>query len=93
MEVDEIVVGGKEKGGRGRQHKKKLLLVVGIEKKGRGVGRMYAKRLRNGGSKELRPFFSQYVMPSSTIRTDKWRGYVSKIISWLVSRAFRLSRK
>ena len=33
--------------------------------------------MKNGGSKELRKFFNKYIAPSSTIRTDQWRGYVS----------------
>jgi pyrimidine operon attenuation protein/uracil phosphoribosyltransferase len=36
VNVDEMVVGGEE-GVRGRQNQKKKLVVVGIEKKGKGI--------------------------------------------------------
>ncbi len=42
-EVDETVFGGQEENRRGRQNKSKKLVVVGIEKKIKGVSRLYAK--------------------------------------------------
>ena len=76
VEVDETVIGGRETGVRGRKNEKKQLLVMGIERKKPGVGRMYVQHVKNGGSKELRKFFKKYIAPSSNIRTDQWRGYV-----------------
>ena len=64
VEVDETVVEGRE------------LLVMGIERKKQGIGRMYIQYVKNGGSKELRKFFNKYIDPSSDIRTDQWRCYV-----------------
>lgn len=77
VEVDEMVVGGKEQGVRGRKNKKKKkkLVVIGIEKKKKGVSRMYGKVIDNSGSKELKKFFKKHVDQQATIKTDKWRGY------------------
>ena len=47
MEVNEIVVGGRESGARRRKNEKKQLLVVRIERKGRDIGQMYAQHLKN----------------------------------------------
>ena len=41
--VDELVVGGQEEGVRGRKNKNKDLVVFAIEKKGKGVSRLYGK--------------------------------------------------
>jgi transposase-like protein len=75
VEVDETVVGGNEKGVRGRKNKNKKIVVIGIEKKNKGVSRMYGKVINNSGSKEIKKFFSHYVDEKAIIKTDKWRGY------------------
>lgn len=75
VEIDETVVGGQETGVRGRKNKKKKLVVIGIEKKKKGVSRMYGKVISNSGSKELKKFFNDYVDQQASIKTDKWRGY------------------
>ena len=41
--MDETVFGGQEEGVRCRQNKNKKLVVVGIEKKKKGVSRLYAR--------------------------------------------------
>lgn len=75
VEVDEMVIGGQEKGVRGRKNDKKKLVVIGIEKKNKGVSRMYGKVIENSGSKELKRFFKEHVDQQASIKTDKWRGY------------------
>src|SRR5680860_1404705 len=55
-EVDETVFGQQEEGVRGRQNAHKKLVVVGIEKKGKGVSRLYAREIpprRRGVPREL----------------------------------------
>ena len=74
-EVDETVVGGQEEGDIGRQNKKKKLVVFAIEKKGRGVSRMYGKVIGQSSSKELGGFMGAVIEKDAHIRTDKWRGY------------------
>jgi transposase-like protein/ribosomal protein L37AE/L43A len=75
VDVDEFVVGGYEKGKKGRSKGKRKQVVMGIEMKNKGIVRCYAKQIDNGGSKELKPFFQKFVSREAKIRTDKWRGY------------------
>lgn len=57
VEVDELVVGGQKEGVRGRKNDKKKLVVVAIEKKGKGVFMTCAKVITAGSSKNFKPFF------------------------------------
>lgn len=75
-EVDETVVGGQEEGVVGRKNKKKKLVVIAIEKKGKGVSRMYGKVIPNSSSKELGLFMKQNISLEAYIKTDLWNGYV-----------------
>ena len=54
VEVDEMVVGQKEQGLKGRQKGKKKEVVVGIERQGNKVSRVYAKVVPNARSTELK---------------------------------------
>ena len=73
--VDETVVGQQEESVVGRQNNRKKD-VLAIEKKGKGVRRMYARVIDNAGSKQLKPFFHDHISPEATITTEKWRGYI-----------------
>jgi len=75
VEVDEFVVGGQETGVKGRKNKKKQLVVVAVERKGKGASRMYAKVIPSAGSKQLKPFMQAHIKPNASIRTDGWAGY------------------
>jgi len=75
VEVDEMVVGQQEEGVKGRKNNKKKLVVVAIEKKGKGVSRMYARVIKNAGNKELSPFFKDHISKEAKIRVDGWSGY------------------
>ena len=77
VEVDETVVGGQEDGVKGRKNKKKKLVVVAIEKKGRGVSRMYAKVIPQSSAKELGGFMEETISKEANIKTDKWIAYKS----------------
>ncbi|MCF6356762.1 MAG: IS1595 family transposase [Draconibacterium sp.] len=74
-EVDETVVGGQEEGVKGRKNNKKKLVVFAIEKKGKGVSRVYGKVIRHSSSKELGAFMRDVIDKQTKIKTDKWRGY------------------
>ena len=76
VEVDETVVGQQEEGVVGRQNNRKKQVVLAIEKKGKGVSRMYARVIDNAGSKQLKPFFQDHISPEAAIKTDNWRGYI-----------------
>ena len=75
VQVDEFVVGGQEEGVRGRKNNKKQLIVIAIEKKGRGVSRMYGKVISASTSKELGDFMRKTISKESKIKTDQWVFY------------------
>ena len=52
-EADETVVGGQEEGTKGRKNNKNKLVVFAIERKGKGISRMYGKVIKQSNSKEL----------------------------------------
>jgi len=74
-EVDETVFGGQEEGVRGRKNANKKLVVVGIEKKVKGVSRLYARVIPDASSASLGNFMKTYISPSANVKTDKWTGY------------------
>jgi transposase-like protein len=75
-DVDETVFGGQETGVVGRQNNKKKLVVVGIEKKKKGVSRVYARVIEKADAKSLGSFMMDHIAPDAKISTDKWSGYV-----------------
>ncbi|SHJ64893.1 Transposase zinc-ribbon domain-containing protein [Tangfeifania diversioriginum] len=74
-EADETVVGGQEEGTKGRKNNKKKLVVFAIERKGKGISRMYGKVIKQSNSKELGTFLESVLEKDASIKTDKWRGY------------------
>jgi len=75
VDVDETVVGGQEEGVVGRKNKKKKLVVFAIERKGKGIGRLYGRVLKNASSKELGGFMRDTIDKNASIKTDEWTGY------------------
>ena len=75
VEVDETVVGQEEEGTKGRQNEDKTLVVVAIERAGKGIGRMYARVIKDGSNESLKPFFNDHIDPKAKIKTDEWKGY------------------
>jgi len=77
VEVDETLVGGKDKGGkRGRGAGKKTIVVVALEVfDPKGFGRVRMQRIPDVSSKSLIPFIRNEVAPGSTVVTDSWSGY------------------
>lgn len=75
-EVDETVIGGQETGVKGRKNKNKKLVVVGIEKKKKGVSRIYARVIKKADAKSLGSFMEDHIDLNTQITTDKWTGYL-----------------
>lgn len=75
VEADEIYVGGKEVGARGRSLGKKAVVAVAVEERGAGMGRVRLKRVPNAAAASLEDFLLEAVEPGSTIRTDGWSSY------------------
>lgn len=75
VEVDETVVGGQEEGVVGRKNGKKKIVVFAIERKGKGIQRLYGKVISNSSAKELGKFMRETIDINAEIKTDKWTGY------------------
>lgn len=74
-EVDETVFGGQEEGVRGRENGTKKLVVVGIEKRKKGVSRLYAREIPHADAKSLGGFMKDHIARDAQVTTDQWTGY------------------
>jgi len=75
VEVDEVFVGGKQSGKRGRGAEGKS--IVAVEIKGRKTDRvMRLAKIPNASSEVLNGFIENNIEKSSTIVTDGWNGYI-----------------
>jgi transposase-like protein len=76
VEVDETFVGGEEPGLRGgRARGKKSLVVIGVECRGSGSGRVRLARIPDASQATLHGFIMTNIAPESMILTDGWRSY------------------
>ena len=82
VKVDETVVGQQEEGLRGRKNDKKKRVVVAIERKGRGIGRMYGRETNEASKQYFKPFFEDHIAPEAQIKTDEWTGYLPLKKNW-----------
>lgn len=76
VEVDETVVGGSEEGVVGRKNERKKLVVLAIEKRYKGVSRLYAKVIPKSSAKELGGFMRGVIDKKAEVKTDQWSGYM-----------------
>lgn len=74
-EVDETTIGGQEEGVVGRKNEKKRLVVIAVEREGKGLSRMYGKVIKKSSSKELGKFMKEHIEKNAKIKTDSWSGY------------------
>ena len=75
VEVDEIYVGGPEKGAPGRSRGRKSLVAVAAEEDGDGIGRIRLRRAPDASASSLQAFILDAVELGSLVRTDGWRSY------------------
>lgn len=75
IEVDEVFVGGKNSGKRGRGSEGKSLIAVAVEVKCRKTGRARLAKIPDASSESLIAFIEANIDPSSTIITDGWPSY------------------
>ena len=76
IEVDEMYVGGEEKGVRGRRTEKKAIVAVAVEVVDeKRLGRVRLRRVTDVSGEALRPFVQEAVEPGSSVLTDAWGGY------------------
>jgi transposase-like protein len=76
VEGDETSLGAPEPGVRGRQTRRKTLIVVAAQVDGRGIGRIRMRRVKEASAANLHPFVRDAVAPGSVLRTDGWEGYL-----------------
>ena len=76
VEVDEVFIGGKKPGKRGRGAEGKSIIVVGVEVTGRKTGRVRLAKIPDASSNSLNKFIESNIEKASTIITDKWPGYI-----------------
>ncbi len=76
LEVDETLVGGKKVGKRGRGAEGKSLVLVALEMKKYGTGRVRLAIVPDGSRKSINPFIRENIAKESTLTTDGWSGYV-----------------
>lgn len=75
VEVDEVLVGGKTHGKRGRGAEGKSLIAVAVEVKGRKTGRVRMGKIPDASSKSLKNFIERNIENTSIIITDGWPSY------------------
>ena len=76
VEIDETFVGGEEPGLRGgRQRGKKALVVMAVECRGDGAGRIRLQRILNAYGPTLHAFIKTNIAPGAVVISDGWAGY------------------
>ena len=75
VEVDEVLIGGKTSGKRGRGAEGKSLIAVAVEVKGRKTGRVRLAKIPDASSNSLNTFIENNIERSSTVITDGWPSY------------------
>lgn len=78
VEVDETGVGAEQAGLRGSrqlQGRRAALVLVAVEKRGRGSGRVRMRVIPDFKAKTIIPFLQQNVSPGSTIYTDGLKSF------------------
>jgi hypothetical protein len=75
VEVDETYVGGVGTKIRGRGAKRKTIVAIAAEVRGRGPGRIRMTKIPDLSAPSLRRFVRDNVQRGAEIRTDGWSGY------------------
>lgn len=75
IEIDETYVGGVGVKVRGRGAKRKAIVVIAAEVRGRGPGRIRMSVIPDVSAISLHEFVSNNVTKEAEIRTDGWKGY------------------
>lgn len=75
VQVDETFIGGEKPGKAGRGAAGKALVLIAVEKVGRGAGRIRLRRIEDASGPNLEAAVRDMVAPGAEIQTDGWRGY------------------
>ena len=87
-EVDEVLIGGRASGkrGRGSERKKKASILVEKDNRG-GIKRAYGLKINNFSAKELKRIFDQHISEKALTVTDLWKGYLPLKGQWDISQS------
>ena len=75
VDVDETYVGGQDEKAVGRNEGNKQIMVVAVQRKGKGVSRIYERVVDAAARKHLKRFMLDHIAPDAAVRTDRWSGY------------------
>ena len=75
VEVDECYIGARRQGSGGRGAVGKAIVVIAVEERGQGPGRVRLRRVPNVTKDTLTDFVLDHVARHSEVRTDGWQGY------------------
>ncbi len=75
VEVDETYIGGVAPGKHGRGAEKKTPVLIAVEKRGRGMGRVRFARVADTSAESLLPAIEDLIAPGSIVATDGHTGY------------------
>jgi transposase-like protein len=75
VEIDETYVGGIGTKVRGRGARRKAIVAIAAEVRGRGPGRIRMAKIADSSAPSLRQFVWENVQSGAKIRTDAWSGY------------------
>lgn len=75
VEVDEVFVGGKKAGKRGRGAEGKALVLVAVELVGNRLGRIRLTHIADASASTLEVALIDSIAPETTLQTDGWCGY------------------
>ena len=76
IEVDETYVGGVGAKVRGRGAKRKSIVAIAAEIRGRGPGRIRMSVIPDVSAGSLNEFVLNSVQSGAEVRTDGWKGYI-----------------
>lgn len=75
VEVDETFIGGAGHGGKRGRGTTKNIVVIAVEIKPKGFGRIRMRHILDSSGDSLLPFVRDVIAPGSVVRTDGWTGY------------------
>jgi len=75
VEVDEVLIGGKKPGKRGRSTEGKSLIIVAVEVVDRKTGRTRISKIPGASAQSLEPFIEDNIKKGSKVVTDGWPSY------------------
>lgn len=75
VEIDETLIGGVQKGGKRGRGSIKSIVVIAVEIKPKGFGRVRMRHIQDASGDSLLPFVCDVVSSGSLVHTDGWNGY------------------